>query len=118
MSLHRYFKRLLPTSEETGLREATTQAANESVKKVLAEGSEKSAKRPRKERSVYRDEDRAAIGRNAAEHGNARAQKHFKNKYPELGESTVRSFKQSTCLFWQVVKPLSLVSQVRKWADH
>ena len=25
--------------------------------------------------------------------GNARAQKHFKNKCPELGENTVRSFK-------------------------
>ena len=94
MSLHRYFKRLLPTSKETGLGEATTQAANKRVKRVLAGEGEPSAKKLRKERSIYSDKDRAAIGRYAAENGNAMAQKHFKSKYPELGESTVRSFKQ------------------------
>ena len=107
MSLHRYFKRLLPTSEETGLGEATTQAANKSVKRVLAGEGETSAKKPRKERSVYSDEDRAAIGRYAAENGNAMAQKHFKSKYPELGESTVRSFKQ---------KHISVSSS--EWEEH
>ena len=56
--------------------------------------SETSAKKPRKERSVYSDKDRAAIGRYAAENGNTMVQKHFKSKYPELGESTVLSFKQ------------------------
>ena len=81
-------------SEETGLGEATTQAANKSVKRVLAGEGETSAKKPRKEQSVYSDEDRAVISRYAAENGNAMAQKHFKSKYPELGESTVRSFKQ------------------------
>ena len=93
MSLHKYFKRALPTSEETGLGEATTRTVNRSVQRVL-DGCEKSAKKPRKERTVYSDTDRAAIGKYAAENGNTSAQKHFKEKFPELGESTVRSFKQ------------------------
>ena len=40
---------------------------------------------------MYREEDRAAIGKYAAENGNARAQKHFKSKFSELGKSTVGS---------------------------
>ena len=87
-SLHKYFKRALPSSEETGLGEATTRTVNRSVQRVL-DGCEKSAKKPRKERTVYSDADRAAIGKYAAENGNTSAQKNFKEKLPELGESTV-----------------------------
>ena len=58
---------------------------------------EKRAKKPRKEQIVYRNEDQIAIGKYTAENKNASAQMHFKKKFPELGESTVRSFKQ-TCL--------------------
>ena len=49
---------------------------------------------PRKECTVFDAEDRAAIGKYAAKNGNASAQKHFKSKFPDLGESTVRSFKK------------------------
>ena len=63
------------------------------MQRVL-DGCEKSAKKPRKERTVYSDTDRAAIGKHAAENGNTSYQKHFKEKFPELGESMVRSFKQ------------------------
>ena len=34
MSLCKYLKRVLPTSEETGLGEATTRSANDNVQKV------------------------------------------------------------------------------------
>ena len=42
-----------------------TRSANENVQKVLTESGNKTAKRTRKERSVYSDKDRAAIGRYA-----------------------------------------------------
>jgi len=35
MSLCRYFKGALPTSDETGVGEAATKSANENVQKVL-----------------------------------------------------------------------------------
>ena len=34
MSVHKYLKRVLPTSEETGLEEAMTRSANENIQKV------------------------------------------------------------------------------------
>ena len=37
MSLRKYLKQVLPTSEETGLGEATTRSVNENVQKVLTE---------------------------------------------------------------------------------
>ena len=55
---------------------------------------DKRAKKPRKERTVYSGEERAGIEKYAPENGNASAQKHFKKRFPEFGESTVRSFKQ------------------------
>ena len=94
MSLYRYFKRPLPTSDETGIGDTLTKKANECVRDALETSAQPRAKKARKERTVYSEEDRAAIGKFAAENGNARAQKHFKEKFPELGESTVRSFKQ------------------------
>ena len=42
----------------------------------------------------YSDEDRASIGKYAAEHGNERARKKFSGEYPDLSESTVRKFKK------------------------
>ena len=82
------------TSKENGLAEVTTWAANKSVKSLLAGEGKTSVKRPRKEQSVYSKEDQAAIVKYAAENEKTRAQKHFKSNYPELGKSTVRSFKQ------------------------
>ena len=53
-------------------------------------GGEKRAKKPRKVRTVYSDEDQAAIRKYTTENRKASAQKHFKM----FGESTVHSFKQ------------------------
>ena len=92
MSLHKCFKRTLPTSQETGLGASTTKTVNKRVQNVLDSG-ENTAKKPRK-RIVYSCEDQVAIGKYTAENGNASAQKHFKKKFPELGESTVHLFKQ------------------------
>ena len=39
------------------------------------------------------DVNRFQIGRNAGENGNKKALIHFKNKFPGLKESTVRTFK-------------------------
>ena len=54
--------------------------------------SQQSAKK-RKRYTNFSDTDRAEIGRYAAEYENATAQWHFKAKFPDLGGSTVRSFK-------------------------
>ena len=42
----------------------------------------------------FTDEDRAAIGKHAAENSNASALKKFKGTFPDFGESTVRLFKR------------------------
>lgn len=51
-------------------------------------------KRKRQYTTTFTNEDRAKIGKFAAENGNASAVKHFKPTYPDLGESTVRYFKK------------------------
>ena len=43
--------------------------------------------------AVYTDEDRARIGRFAAENSNASTLKHFRSDSPDLSKSTVRGFK-------------------------
>ena len=56
------------------------------------------AEQPRKRKpyTVFTDEQRAAIGKYASEHGNAAAVKKFKANIEggQLGESTVRLFKK------------------------
>ena len=47
MTLHRYFKRALPTAEETGLSERATKVANQAVANVLRESTETTASRKR-----------------------------------------------------------------------
>ena len=42
----------------------------------------------------FTDVDRFQIGRYASENGNKKALIHFKNKFPGLKESTVRTFKK------------------------
>ena len=42
----------------------------------------------------WTDEDQYAIVKNAFEHGNAAAVRHFKNDFPNIKESTVREFKK------------------------
>ena len=83
----------MSSSKETDIGGAATKEAN---KRVLEEEEEKEAgqQKKRKVYSSYTDTDRAAIGRYAAEHGNIAAQRDFKSKLPDLGESTIRSFKK------------------------
>ena len=69
------------------------QCANREVERVLEE-LQMQGRRKRKAHSTFSDEDRAVIGKYAAENGNASALKKFKVSKPGLIESTVRSFKQ------------------------
>ena len=68
MSLQKYLKATLPTSQETGLGVSTTKTANERVQNVLDAGGEKSEEAD--EQTVYSDEDQAAIGKHATESRN------------------------------------------------
>lgn len=65
MTLYRYFKRALPTAEETGLSENATKGANEAVSAVLMGPSEATVSRKRSY-LAFTDEQRATIGRYAA----------------------------------------------------
>ena len=56
MAIRMYFKRSLPTSKDTGIDQETIRRANEKVQRVL-DGGQKSVKKPRKERTMYSDED-------------------------------------------------------------
>ena len=75
MSLRRYFKPIstLPTPEETGISAVATKEANKAVKRVLDE--DKSEKPPLKLRkyTTLSDEQRAKVGKYAAENGNTAA---------------------------------------------
>lgn len=81
----------LPTPEQTGIGEEATLEANKAVESLLTQ--QNGGKRKRKPYRRFSDTDRAVIGKYAAEHGNAEAMKRFKQEFPELPESTVRSFK-------------------------
>lgn len=100
MALLRYFAKSslsLPTAKDTGLGEATTKEANTAVQRVLEQSMQggNSTGRKRKIYTSFSDEQRAAIGRYAAEHSNAAAVKKFKGDFEHgLGESTVRLFKK------------------------
>ena len=82
----------LPTPEQTGIGEEATLEANKAVESLLSQ-QQNGGKRKRKPYRRFSDTDRAVIGKYAAEHGNAKAMKKFKQEFPELPESTVRSFK-------------------------
>ena len=78
MTLHRYFKRTLPTPEDTGLSERATKEANQTVSSVLGqqESTESTASRKRSY-LVFSNEQRATIGWYAATTGNTAALKKF-----------------------------------------
>ena len=48
--------------------------------------------RKRKPQSKYSDEDRYTIAKYAKDNGASKAAKFFKNKYPTINKSTVRTF--------------------------
>ena len=92
MALRKYLKKGdLPTAKETGIGALATKEANAAVSRVIQESPGSSSSRKRK-RTVFSPEQRAAIGRYAAENSNIAAVKKFKGEF-ELGESTVQSFK-------------------------
>ena len=95
MSLLRYMRpRLsLPAPQQTGIGERATTEANAAVAKVIGD-SGYSIGRKRKCYTAFSDEDRAAIGRLAAENSNVSALRKFRRSFPDLGESTVRLFKK------------------------
>ena len=100
MSILRYFQRqpALPTPQQTGIGERATTEANAAIEKELSADAAGNS-RKRKKYTEFSDEDRAVIGKHAAENGTLSAQKKFKSKFPDLGKSTVRLFKNkiSSC---------------------
>ena len=93
MALLKYFKSSLPTAKDTGMSEIATREANAAVSRVMTLPQQTSRKR--KAYSIFSDEQRATIGKYAAENGNAVAVKKFKDDFDGgLGESTVRAFKK------------------------
>ena len=85
-------QRSLPTAEQTGIGERATNCANEEVEKVCDCGAP-GEPRKRKRYTSYSKEDTAKIGQYASKNGNSAALKRFRVAFPELGVSTIRSFK-------------------------
>ena len=95
MSLLQYLKRSsavnsLPTPEETGLPCHVNDEANKSVSGAL---KKESAAEKKKYLTTFTAEDRAQIGKYAAENGNNAAVKKFHETH-RVGESTERLFKK------------------------
>ena len=89
--LRKYFKPVLPSKESTGISEAATKEANAAVKEVLEE-----KRQPKKRKyQQFTPEQRAKIGKYAAENSNASAVRKFSGEFEALGESTVRMFKKA-----------------------
>ena len=67
--LRKYFKPVLPSKESTGISEAATKEANAAVKEVLEE-----KRQPKKRKyQQFTPEQRANIGKYAADNSNASA---------------------------------------------
>ena len=77
--------RLLPSAESAGIS-AREHSSIVSHLRIAAA--------PKKKHAVYSPKDRALVGKYASEFGNSAALKHFKNKLPDLKESTVNLFKK------------------------
>ena len=83
---------MLPTAKDTGIGEAATREANKAVREELRRPEANQTKQmcKRKPYSVFSGEQRAQIGKYAAENGNTAAVKRFKDDYDgQLGEITV-----------------------------
>ena len=96
MSLYRYFTSevsFLPMPEATGIRKHATREANMAVKQAIQVRESQKGKK-RKYNTSFTDQDRAKIGRFAAENSNTSALKKFRHDYLDLGESTVRIFRK------------------------
>ena len=76
------------TNFATDIGRVDTQTINECVS-----SSKKASSRPTQYRK-WTDKDRYDVGKYAAENGNANALRKFQTHFPELKESTVRTFKK------------------------
>ena len=96
MSIRSYFKPAcsLPTPVETGIGAVATKEANRAVQRVLDEQSSQQPSPKRRKYTTFNDEQRARVGKYAAENGNTAALRKFRSEMPSLGESTVRFFKK------------------------
>ena len=83
----------LPTPQQTGIGERATTEANAAVTEVIGDSGHSNG-RKKKRYTAFSDEDRAAIGRHAAENSNVSMLRKFRSSFPDLGESTVRLFKR------------------------
>ena len=106
MALLRFLRKgssSLPSAKDTGIGEAATKEANAAVSRVLPVTEKQpqpsssvpaDRQKVKRENTSFSAEQRASIGRYAAEHGNSAAVKKFKSDFEQgLGESTVRVFK-------------------------
>ncbi len=84
----------LPQHSESG----SSVAEHANVTAAVSELANPYKKQKRGKYAVYTDEDRAQIGKYAAQNGNERARKHFSTSFPSLTESTVRNFKSNKLL--------------------
>ena len=93
MSLRRYLKPVskLPTVDQAGLPANVPKEVNQAVATTLErdEASPGKGSKKRKYTTTFTPEDHAAIGRYAAENGNAAAVRKFKATH-SVGERTVR----------------------------
>ena len=93
MSILRFFKlsSTLPMPQDTGLGERATESANTAVQSAVETCS---SSKKRKSYTAFSDEMCVAVGRYAAENGNAAALRKFHFEITDLGASTVRLFKK------------------------
>ena len=121
MSLLQYLKPInrLPTAVEAGLPTGVTVEVNKAMEKALhdASNAEKSTGKKRKYTTTFMPEDRAAIGKYAAENGTAKAVKKFKATH-DVGESTVRWFKKKYLEEVQKRAPGTELEEVKSLPGH
>ena len=101
MSILRYLKPItgnnLPTPDEVGLSPSITKEVNQLVERATAGNrrvpDDGTKMKKRKYTVSFMPEDRATIGKYAAENSNGAAIKRFKASH-DIGESTMRLFKK------------------------
>ena len=70
----------LPTPQQTGIGERAITEVNAAVAEVIGDSGHSNG-RKRKRYTAFSDEDRAAIGRHAAENSNASALRKFRSSF-------------------------------------
>ena len=97
MTVHRYFKRVFPPPENTGLTERAMEA-NNAINAVLQESPSTETTKIARKRSylVFSDEHRVKIGQYTADNGNAAAVKKFNGEFGGCNPEV------STCMCMQV----------------